>query len=648
MLYEPPAVFPLSAGVGLAALVLGGFELAPALFLAALSSYLVHGPSFLIGFSIAIGNTLQALVGAYVLRLAKFDPLLRRMRDIFAIGAVALTVSTIVPTVVLLAYGVNASLGGRPAPISWPTYWVGHMWTLLIVTPLIVRWVAKPFYSRNWQQILETVAAFSLLLVLDYAVFWTKVPSVGGVSFVYFMLIPFFWFALRFSPRFVTLALTVTSIIAFAGITWGPAAALSTLSTGTRLYQIQVFLIVIAIIFYILESLATERRYAVESLRVQVRQLENALRRISSEDVAKTEFLSVLAHELRNPLAPIVSGLEMLKLPEIAAAEETRIVEMMTGRVEVIRRLLEDLLDVSRISHRKLTLKVETVDLRALLERSVASVNEFEVQKSHACTLTLPEGPVMIQGDPVRLEQIFINILKNAVKYTPAHGKIDVVLQKNGQAATVRIRDNGNGIERDMFERIFEPFVQAKGAKGNEGGTGLGIGLWLTKQLVQMHEGSIEVKSDGAGKGSEFIIRLPLQETIEPSLFPAKTPAKSLSKKKLSRILVVDDNVPAAEGIGKLLAHRGHATEMAFSGIDAITRAKLFRPDVVLLDIGLPDMSGYEVARTLRAVDDFTGTLVALTGYGQEEDKNRAYDAGFDFHMTKPVSVKDIEEMLTR
>jgi signal transduction histidine kinase len=646
-LFAPPAVFPLAAGVALAGLVLGGLELAPIIFLAAVAESFFHSGSLVIGLALAVGNTVQAFVGAYVLRMFRFDPLMRRMRDIFSIGAVGLVISTIVPTVVLVAFIVNENLGGRGSPISWFSYWTGDMWTLLIVSPLIIRWLAKPFFVRTWSEALETIAAFAFLFFCDYLVFWTKNPQVGGVSFVYLMLVPFFWLALRLSPRFVTLALTLTSILAFAGATGGPGVAISTMSLGARLSSLQVFMVVISLIFYILESIANERRYAIAALKEQVSRLETALKRISSEDLAKTEFLSVLAHELRNPLAPIVSGLELLKLPQTKSEEGSRIIEMMNGRVGVISRLLEDLLDVSRISRRKLILKAEQVELSALLERSVSSVNEFNVQKTHSCTLVLPASPVYVRADPVRLEQVFINILKNAVKYSPPKQEVFVTLETQENTATVRIRDNGIGIEPNMMERIFEPFIQADTLKTTEGGSGLGIGLWLTKQLIEMHDGTIQVRSDGTNKGSEFTVCLPLLQSVVLASSPVM-PATVPTSKRFSRILVVDDNVPAAEGIGKLLTHGGHSTDLAFSGVDAITRVKVFRPDVILLDVGLPDMTGYEVARTLRAIDQFSGKLVALTGYGQEEDKNKAYAAGFDLHITKPVSIKDLEEMLAR
>ncbi len=625
--------------------MLGGIELVPSVFLAAFASYTLHGSSLTIATAIALANALQAAVGAYVLKLCRFDPLLRRMRDIAALGFVALTASAIVPTLVMGTYYLQATYaGGRTPSFSWTSYWGGDIWALLIIAPLIIRWLAKPLYRRTPSQHFETILVFVVLVVCNYVVFWRVIPAISGVSVIFVLFAPFFWIALRFSSRFVTLALALTSLMAYiATRVVEPAATAVTQTLGERLFQVELFIIFMAVIFYILESIANERRYAIEALKVQVRQLESALRRISSEDLAKTEFISVLAHELRNPLAPIMSGLELLQIKGTSAVESHGIVQMMTERVAAIRRLLDDLLDVARISQKKLVLKKELVDLRGVIERSYASINELTIQKTHRSELTLPADPVYIEGDLVRLEQIFVNVMKNAVKYTQLGGTVAIAVGQSGNVATVSVKDNGIGIESDMLEKIFEPFVQAYSTKVEHGGSGLGIGLSLTKRLVEIHGGTITARSAGPGKGSEFIISLPALHIVSQMRQEPNSVQASTSKKRPAKVLVVDDNVPAAEGIERLLSHTGYTTDTAFNGVDAIARVKTFKPDVILLDIGLPDMSGYEVARTLRSADNYSGRLVALTGFGQSEDKSRAFDAGFDGHLVKPVSIKDIE-----
>jgi two-component system CheB/CheR fusion protein len=411
-----------------------------------------------------------------------------------------------------------------------------------------------------------------------------------------------------------------------------------------QLYQTQGFLIVLGIIYFVIAAVQNERRYALDALRNQLTALEAALARIRDDDNNKTEFLAILAHELRNPLSPIVSALELLKLKGMAATESNSLILMISGRIATMDRLLDDLLDVSRISHKKLRLQLEPISLRDMVERSVQAVDEFVVRRTHTYRLELTKEPLIVEADSIRIEQVFVNLFKNAVKYSEPGTAVTISLTREGNAGVVRVRDQGIGIEPRMRDRIFEPFVQGRALHTRRTGTGLGIGLSLTKMLVEMHSGTIQVKSEGVGKGSEFIVHLPLKREL-PLVVPGREESRK-GKKDFHKVLVVDDNVPAAEGIGKLLRHKGHATDVAFTGIEAISKSKAFKPDVILLDIGLPDMDGYEVARILRAADGFSGTLVALTGYGMEDDKNRAYQAGFDHHLTKPVSIVDVEAVL--
>ncbi|MBI5644740.1 MASE1 domain-containing protein [Candidatus Kaiserbacteria bacterium] len=645
--YAPPAIFPVSAGIALAGVVLGGYRLAPAIFLPGLAVYLIHSTHPAIAISLAMGNTLQPIVAAYVLRKLRFDPLMRSTRDIFSLLVVTIGASTIVPTVVMLGYRAGEFFGGSPLAISWPAYWVGHMWSLLIIGPFMIRWIAKPLFVRTLMERIETIAGFALLFTIDYLLFWTPYVSIRGISLVYLILIPFFWISLRFGPRFVSLALVSTSAIALFGVVFGPLAAATTSALGESLFQTQVFLIVIALIYYTVTLIATERRHAVVALREQVSRLENALRHISGEDSAKTEFLALLAHELRNPLAPIRSALEILKLKGIKSSEAGQLFEMMIERVMTMGRLLDDLLDMSRISRKKMNLRLETVELSSLIRRSVMAVNELAIEKTHTCEIRTPQQALCVLGDPVRLEQILVNILKNAVKYTDPGGHITVSLTQKGKAGVIAIRDNGVGIESHMLKRIFEPFVQ--GSRDTpRAGSGLGVGLSLTKMLVEMHNGTIEAKSEGRGKGSEFIICLGLVQREG-----AKEPIQKIAEAAqpalvIQKVLVVDDNVPAAEGMAKLLKHKGYTTELSFSGMDALSKSKSFNPDAILLDIGLPDVEGYEVARILRSAEDFDGTLVAMTGYGLRDDKQKARDAGFDHHLTKPVSINDVEALFAK
>ncbi len=639
--YSPPAVFPIASGVALAALVLGGITLAPAIFFAALVSYLWHGGSATISIVLAFSHVAQASIGAYVLVRFKLDPLLRRMRDMFALMAVAVFGGMIAPSLGVLAY----YLLDRPLAISWGDWWIAHMMSLVVVSPLIIRWVSKPYFTRTWMQWLEIAVALGALFTVSYLIAWTTFTSIGGVSLVYALFIPLFWIALRQGPRFMSLAIIGMVGIVLLGVAFGPAGAASPLPLGRRLLNAELFLGMFSIIFYVLVAIEDERRHAVGTLRDHIRKLEEAVAVITSENRAKSEFLAVLAHELRNPLAPLRSMLDTIKIGGMKASSD--FIDIASASVSTMARLLDDLLDLSRISQRKFKLRLEKVELCELVERAIRNVSGQIVNSSHTVMFTMPEIRLYITADPVRIEQVVLNLLNNSLKYTPPGGEVRVFLEHTENEAIIRVKDNGIGIESGMLDRIFDPFVQV-GVNGKSG-TGLGIGLSLTKDLVVMHGGRIDVQSPGLGRGSEFIVRLPLAEVQEArTSVPSKDTPARLRKSVPRKIGIVDDHVVAAESLARLLKHMGHEVRTGYDGVGAVSLVKEFKPDIVLLDIGLPDMNGYEVARILRGVERYSGRLVALTGYGQEEDRQKAIDAGFDQHLTKPIGVADLEAVFAK
>ena len=645
-LFIAPAVIYPAAGVALAGLVLEGIELWPMIFLAALFNYVLSGSA--VGYLLILPatHTLQAVVGALVLKKLNFDPLLRRLRDMFLLMGVAIFVSLIVPTGGLLAVTVNRLLlPGFEATVTWGSWWTGVILSLLVVAPLIIRWGAEPYFTRSYRQIAELVAVFAVLLSLDWAIFWWGIPQVYGISLIYVLLVPFFWLAIRIGPRFTILAMFLTSTIAIAGGLYGPyTAAIDPAQLGVRLFQLEIFINILTVIFYIIAALQEERTEATKSLTSYIDRLEEALNRLSLNDRAKSDFIAVLAHELRNPLAPIVSSLEFLRL-EQREPEEEEALDLMDDRLKTVGRLLDDLLDVSRIERSKINLKKEAADLRVMLERSVQSIARQVAKRNQTLSVNMPAESMAIHADPVRIEQIVTNLLTNASKFTDTGGSIALSAVREGDTAIIRVRDTGIGIEPGMLERVFEPFLQLE--TGTRMGEGLGIGLSLTKRLVEMHEGTIAGWSAGLGQGSEFMVQLPLipgSPTIEarrPPLMPASQSAKA------GRVLVVDDNAPAAHGIGRLLEHKGYVVEYAYSAAQAREKALATSPDTIVLDIGLPDTDGYSLARLLRLKDNYGGQLIALTGYGQEEDKERAIEAGFDYHLTKPVGIADLVALLS-
>jgi signal transduction histidine kinase/CheY-like chemotaxis protein len=383
------------------------------------------------------------------------------------------------------------------------------------------------------------------------------------------------------------------------------------------------------------------------AVAVENTQLYQALR---EADRRKDEFLATLAHELRNPLAPIRNSLEILKMPRVDAQTAERSREMMERQVHHLVRLVDDLLDVSRVMRGKIELRKERVELATVVARAVEIVQPLMDAQGHRLSVSLPSESLLLDADPVRLTQVVGNLLTNAAKYTPPSGSIWLSAERSGGRAVLRIRDNGIGIRAEMLAHVFELFVQVEHAASRSHG-GLGIGLTLVKNLVEMHNGTVEARSAGLGKGSEFVVRLPI---VEPSMKQVHDgDSDQLAQQPFApsgyRLLVVDDNQDAANSFGMLLRMRGHEVRIAYSGAAALELAKSYTPDVVFLDIGMPGMDGYEVARRMRQQPSLQEVvLAALTGWGQQEDRRRTAAAGFDCHFVKPPEPAALEELFSR
>jgi PAS domain S-box-containing protein len=367
---------------------------------------------------------------------------------------------------------------------------------------------------------------------------------------------------------------------------------------------------------------------------------------LKEADRRKDEFLATLAHELRNPLAPIRNALHILQLAADDREIQAQVRAVMERQLGQMVRLIDDLLDVSRVTRNKLELRKEQIELATAIQSAVEATQPLMENLAHELTVTLPREPVYLDADPVRLSQIFSNLLNNAAKFTDRAGQVWLTALKQGGEVLVSVRDTGIGIASEHLPRLFDMFSQASPALDRSQG-GLGIGLSLVRRLVELHGGSIEAHSQGPGLGSEFIVRLPVIASIVPA--PEKpngevAPARS---GRSYRILVVDDSRDAAYGLGKMLQMLGHDIRTAYDGLEAVQAEAAFRPDVVLLDIGLPKMNGYEAARQIRKQPWGKNLLlVAVTGWGQEEDKQRAREAGFDHHLTKPVEPEAVLNLL--
>lgn len=363
-------------------------------------------------------------------------------------------------------------------------------------------------------------------------------------------------------------------------------------------------------------------------------------RQLAEADRRKDEFLAMLGHELRNPLAPLKNAAQLLLLKGTADAE----VQIIDRQVGQMARLVDDLLDVARISRGKIRIQKEAVELAEVVERAVEISRPLIETRRHELTEVLPREPVYLEADPVRLAQVLANLLNNAAKYTQPGGHIELTAERQGEEVVLRVRDNGVGIAPGMLPRVFDLFAQADRTLDRSQG-GLGIGLTLVKSLVELHGGRVEAFSEGLGKGSEFVVRLPVLATP-----PSPTPVASVKQGRAGcRVLVVDDNVDSAETLAMLLRVKGHEVRTANDGPTALEKARAYQPDVVFLDIGLPGMDGYEVARRLREQAGRKPVfLAALTGYGRDEDRRLGEEAGFDHYLVKPVEAEDLESLLVR
>jgi CheY-like chemotaxis protein len=344
------------------------------------------------------------------------------------------------------------------------------------------------------------------------------------------------------------------------------------------------------------------------------------------------KFLAMLAHELRNPLGPVVSALHVIRAQVGDDAQLRRVLQIADRQLRHQARLLDDLLDVSRVVHDKVVLKIEPVDLVALVRQAVDDSTPAIQGRAHAVELRLPDQPVVVGGDATRLEQVLRNLLGNAVKFTPPGGRISVAVARERETAVVTVSDTGVGIAADMQSRVFDLFVQGDPSLARSQG-GLGIGLTLVRRLVELHGGTVRASSAGPQRGSTFEVRVPLGATASAA---ATAPVPEPVARAL-RILLVEDSADAREALGKLLERDGHSVKVSPDGLTAVRVAAETAPDVVLVDIGLPGMNGYEVARRIRRRLGPSVRLIALTGYGDAEARRRTRDAGFDGHLVKPV-----------
>jgi PAS domain S-box-containing protein len=390
----------------------------------------------------------------------------------------------------------------------------------------------------------------------------------------------------------------------------------------------------------LLQAFADQAALAMRNVQLFTQE-QTARAEAEAANRAKDQFLALLAHELRNPLAPIVTATALLRHPDASATVVQHAAGIVARQAGNLARLLDDLLDVSRITRGRIELRLEMVSVAGAVIGALETTRPLVDERRQRVSLELPAMPLYVEADPTRLEQIIVNVLNNASKYTPPEGRITVVATREGDEAVLRICDTGVGISAEMLPRIFELFVQGDQSLAHTSG-GLGIGLTLVHRLVQLHHGRLEVRSEGPGRGSEFTIALPLSrtETARAAAIAAGVPCPA------STVLLIEDNADARESLRTLLERDGHRVDDAADGLTGLARAESTQPDIVLIDIGLPSLDGYEVARRIRARRGRAPILVAITGYGRADDRRRSFEAGFDAHLTKPVAPEQLTDVL--
>jgi signal transduction histidine kinase/CheY-like chemotaxis protein len=387
---------------------------------------------------------------------------------------------------------------------------------------------------------------------------------------------------------------------------------------------------------------ARQRQYELRDQLADLMRNEEALR---DADRRKDEFLAILAHELRNPLAPIRNAVHVLKRKNPRDPTTRRATDMMERQVSNMVRLVDDLLEVSRISIGKIELRTQPVEVSAIVRDALETSRPLIEAAGHYLRLEFPPEPLVLEGDVVRLTQVVANLLNNAVKYSERGGRIWLAVRRDGDTAEVSVRDLGRGIPPDRLPQVFDLFMQVDQDPHQSHG-GLGIGLTLVKRLVEMHGGTVEARSEGLGKGSEFVIRLPLSAAVPVPAAPSMSalPAHRFPR----RVLIVDDNRDAADSLRMLLELLGAEVAVAYDGAGAFEALAAHRPAVVLLDIGMPGMDGFEVARRIRREPRYRDvTLIALTGWGQDDIRERARAQGFDHHLTKPADPEFLQDLLS-
>jgi signal transduction histidine kinase/ActR/RegA family two-component response regulator len=549
----------------------------------------------------------------------------------------------------------GAALGGaalvswlRTSPgywLMWQQWWLSNALTAVTLLPLLTLDLRRLRAVASTRRLAEGALLAATLLAVGGAVFArTYDRSPTHPAHLYWALPFLLWAAVRFGPRGTTAATLGVMIMSVWGAIGGRGPFAPHLPTE-NLLELQVFLLAVSIPVLLLASLIEQQRQtAIALTEIEARKSAEAALRESSR--RKDEFLAMLGHELRNPLAPISIALQILREAPAGSPDATWARESIGRQLRHMTRLLDDLLDISRVTLGKIQLQMAPVSVGQIVANAVEATRSLVDSGSHRLTVSLPPEPVVLRGDAVRLTQVVSNLINNAAKYTERGGRIAIAVERAGDDVRLSVRDNGIGIAADALERIFELFSQLPGGHERAQG-GLGVGLTLARRLVELHGGTVEARSEGVNRGAELIVRLPVAADDAPAQPPPPAPAAAASDRKSLRILAVDDNVQMAQGLASILRMWGHTVRTAHDGAAALEVATQFAPEVVLLDLSMPRVDGLEVARRLRQKPERSPILlVSMSGFGQEDTRRHSDEAGFHHHLTKPFEMSALRVLL--
>ncbi len=641
------------AGIALAAVLLAGDWVWPAIALGSLLVSFSTGTPLVAALVIAAGNTLSALAGGWLLRRMGFRNGLERVRDVLGLVLFGATISPLISTLVgvatlHLAWRVSADRVVRAA-LSW---WLGDAMGILLVTPVLLTCCGVPFQPPRRERVLEASALGLCLLAVGELTLssWSANPTVHPP--LAFTLLPFLvWGALRFGPRGAAFSTFLAVGIAF----WATAQGLSPFALGTveeRLMYLYSYTVVAVLTSMLLAAVFAERRRAEEELASLLARESETRAEAEAANRAKDQFLAALSHELRTPLTPVLAIASGLAADDRIPPDPRRQLDVIRRNVELEARLIDDLLDLTRITRGKLDLRLEVTDVRKVVEHTIEIACEREVAAGRLRVVTdLAPEDHRLWADPSRLTQVLWNLLSNAVKFTPLGGTITVRSAVEPDRLELQVADTGIGIDPEVMPYIFDAFEQGR-TRGPRRTGGLGLGLAISKAIAGMHGGTLSAASEGHGQGAAFTLALPRGRDL-PVLpeEPAEPVEIENPKSKIQnlRILLVEDHADTAEAMAELLRLLGHEVTVAGDVASALAAGEALAGDgsldLLISDLGLPDGSGLDV---MRAISRLGAPGIALSGYGMEEDVRRSHEAGFSRHLTKPVGLPALESAISQ